>query len=168
MPLLALVGFCLGAAIAAWMVKELGSGCHWSKRLHRTLSLAAAFLLVGGGAASLPNQYAVLFGIALVAAAMGIQSASIQQLPTGGISTNVVTSTLTAAVTRLVNLLPLSHPDGKKIQDPQLHLSCWCAYLLGAVIGGITSQVGLWLPFSLSLLVVVVLLLFSQFAAKGA
>jgi uncharacterized membrane protein YoaK (UPF0700 family) len=166
MTLFALSGFCFGAALAAWIVKALGSGRSWSHRLNRPLRLAAVILLAGGVAGSLPSQSAIPVAIALTAAAMGIQSASIQHLAVSGISTNVVTSTLTAAVTRLVNVLPFSHPAGTKIEGPQLHLSCWCSYLLGAVVGGVTSQIGLSIPFGLSVFLVLAVVTLSQHATK--
>ena len=78
MTLFALCGFCFGAALAAWIVKTLGSGRGWAHWLNRALSVAAVLLLVGGGAASIPGQHAIPVAIALAAAAMGIQSASVQ------------------------------------------------------------------------------------------
>ena len=144
MTLFALCGFCFGAALAAWIVKTLGSGRGWAHWLNRALSVAAVLLLVGGGAASIPGQHAIPVAIALAAAAMGIQSASVQHLAVGGISTNVITSTLTAAVKRLVNVLPFSHPGGTRVEGAKLHLSGWCSYLLGAVVGGATSQIAVF------------------------
>ncbi len=166
MTLFALCGFCFGAALAAWIVKTLGSGRSWSQRLNRALGLAAVILLAGGVATSISGQNAIPVAIALAAVAMGMQSASIQHLAVSGISTNVVTSTLTAAVTRLVNALPFSHPAGTKVEGPQLHLSCWCSYLLGAVVGGVTSQIGLWAPFGLSVFLVLAVVSLSQHAIK--
>jgi uncharacterized membrane protein YoaK (UPF0700 family) len=166
MALFALCGFCFGAALATWIVKTLGSERGWSRRLNRALSVAALLLLLGGAAASVPFQYAILVAIALVAAAMGIQSASVQYLAVGGISTNVITSTLTAAVMRLVNVLPFSHRSGTKNQDPQLHLSCWCSYLLGAVVGGTTAQIGSWIPLDLSVLLILGIVILSRHAIK--
>ena len=164
--LFALCGFCLGAALAAWIVKTFGAGRGWSHRLNRALSVAAVLLLVGGVAASIPGQNAISVAIALTAAAMSIQSASIQHLAVSGVSTNVITSTLTAAVTRLVNLLPFSHPGGTKVEGPQLHVGCWCSYLLGAVVGGATSQIGLWVPFGLSVFLILAVVTLSQHAIK--
>ena len=114
----------------------------------------------------IPIIVGLVLSIALAAVAMGMQSASIQHLAVSGISTNVVTSTLTAAVTRLVNVLPFSHPAGTKVEGPQLHLSCWCSYLLGAVVGGVTSQIGLWAPFGLSVFLVLAVVSRSQHAIK--
>jgi uncharacterized membrane protein YoaK (UPF0700 family) len=166
MTLFALGGFCIGAALAAWIVKAFGSGRTWSHRLNRALRVAAVILLAGGVATSLPSPNAIPVAIALTAAAMGIQSASIQHLAVSGISTNVVTSTLTAAVTRLVNVLPFSHTAGTQTEGPQLHLCCWCSYLLGAVVGGVSSQVGLWIPFGLSVFLVLAVVTVSQHAIK--
>lgn len=50
---------------------------------------------------------------------MGIQNASVQDLAVPGISTNVITSTITAAITRLVDVLPFPHPGGTKAESPQ-------------------------------------------------
>lgn len=166
MTLFALCGFCVGAALAAWIVKTPEIG--WSRRLNRALSTAAALLLVGGVAVSTPGCFGIPVAVSLVAAAMGMQSASVQHLAVGGISTNVITSTLTTAVTRLVSVLPLSRQSGAKFEDPQLHISCWCSYLLGAVVGGVTSPISLWVTFGLSVFLMLAIVTVSRYAIKRA
>jgi uncharacterized membrane protein YoaK (UPF0700 family) len=153
--LFALCGFCLGAVIATLIVQPLVTKRGWSHKVNQALSLAAFLLLAGGFAASLPGRYAVPATIAAVAAAMGIQSASAQHLAVPGVSTNVITSTLTTAVMRMVNVLPFSHPGATKVDGPKLHFACWASYLLGAVVGGGTSQMGWWI---VALLLAIVIL----------
>ena len=166
MTLLALCGFCFGAALAARIIETLAPGHGWSQILNRGLSIAAGLLLVGGVASSIPGENAIPVAITSVAAAMGIQSASVKHLAVGGISTTVITSTLTAAITSLVNVLPFSHPAGTKVESPQLYLSCWSSYLLGAVVGGATSQVALWIPFGLSVSLILAIVTLNQHGTK--
>src|ERR1700726_4355864 len=116
--LFALCGFCFGAGMAALIVQPLFTKRGWSHKVNQALSVAAFLLLAGGISASIPGQYAIPATIAAVAAAMGIQSASAQHLAVAGISTNVITSTLTTAVIRAVNVLFFSHPPATKVEGP--------------------------------------------------
>jgi uncharacterized membrane protein YoaK (UPF0700 family) len=52
------------------------------------------------------------------------------------------------------------------VESPQLYLSCWSSYLLGAVVGGATSQVALWLPFGLSVSLILAIVTLSQHGTK--
>jgi uncharacterized membrane protein YoaK (UPF0700 family) len=160
--LFALCGFCFGAGIATLIVHPLVTKRGWSHKVNQALSVAACLLLAGGILASIPGQYAILATIAAVAAAMGIQSASAQHLAVAGISTNVITSTLTTAVIRAVNVLFFSHPPVTKVEGPRLHLSCWASYLVGAVVGGGTSQIASWIPFGLSAAMLLAIVILSE------
>jgi uncharacterized membrane protein YoaK (UPF0700 family) len=160
--LCALCGFCFGAGIATWIVQPLVTKHRWSHKVNQALSLAAFLLLAGGFAASLPGRYAFLGTIAAVAAAMGIQSASAQHLAVPGVSTNVITSTLTTAIMRTINGLLFSHPGATKTDGPKLHFACWASYLLGAVLGGGSSQIGWWIPFGLSVMLLLAIVLLSE------
>lgn len=166
MTLFALCGFCAGAAFAAWIVRTGETG--WSHRLNRPLGAVATLLFAGGVAVSIHVPFGIPVAVSLIAAAMGIQSASLQHLALGGISTNVVTSTLTTAITRLVSVLPFSRPEGAKLENPRLPVSCWCSYLLGALVGGITSQIGLWVPLGLSTFVILTIACVGHYAIKKA
>jgi uncharacterized membrane protein YoaK (UPF0700 family) len=151
MNVLALAGFFLGAAAAAWTVNPPGSGREWSRRINIALIAAAMILLGSAAAVRLETPLAV--SVFCAAFAMGIQSQSVQQLAVSGISTNVVTSTLTAGARRLVSLVRLRRSgEGSDNGGPNLHLSCWSAYLAGAIVGGSSSQLASWTPFVLSAL----------------
>src|ERR1700676_181857 len=112
--LFALCGFFLGAGIATLILQPLVTKRGWSHKVNQALSLAAFLLLASGFAASLSGRYAIPGTIAGVAAAMGIQSASAQHLAVPGVSTNVITSTLTTAIMRTINGLLFSHPGATK------------------------------------------------------
>ena len=160
--LFALCGFCFGAGMATLIVQPLFTKRGWSHKVNQALSVAAFLLLAGGIAVSIPGRYAIPATIASVAAAMGIQSASAQHLAVAGISTNVITSTLTTAVIRAVNVLFFSHPATPKVDSPKLHLSCWSSYLIGAVVGGGASQIASWTPFGLSVALLLVIVALSE------
>jgi uncharacterized membrane protein YoaK (UPF0700 family) len=160
--LFALCGFCFGAGIGTLIVQPLVTKRGWSHKVNQALSLAAFLLLASGFAASLPGRYAIPATIAAVAAAMGIQSASAQHLAVPGVSTNVITATLTTAVMRMANVLLFSHPGATKVDGPKLHFACWASYLLGAVVGGGTSQIGWWIPFGLSVVLLLAIVILSE------
>jgi uncharacterized membrane protein YoaK (UPF0700 family) len=148
---LAFGGFILGVAIAAFIASPPGSSHQWSPRISLALVGAAVILFAGAMVGSLSNQIFIPCAVLCTALAMGIQSESVQQLGISGISGNVITSTLTTGIKRLVNYIRLMKSgNGAMKESPRLHFSCWLSYLVGAILGATTAQWVLWTPFALS------------------
>jgi uncharacterized membrane protein YoaK (UPF0700 family) len=139
---LALLGFTLGAAAGARLTQS--SDRAWSRQITLTLGLAGVLLLGAAAAIGFGEHFVLAMSVAAVA--MGLQSAAVQRLGVAGVSTVVVTGTLTTAVLRLV--------DGKKSGAPGasaawLPAASWGAYFLGAIAGGLQSVLRAPLPILL-------------------
>lgn len=148
---LAFGGFVSGVAIAAFIVSPPGSGHQWSPRINLALVGTAMILFSGAMVGSISNQIFIPSAVLCTALAMGIQSESVQQLGISGISGNVITSTLTTGIKRLVNCIRLMKSGNEAMKEsPRLHFSCWLSYLVGAILGATTAQWVLWTAFALS------------------
>ncbi len=104
--LVALGGFGAGLLIGALIVERGRGAGPWPSAVNRALALEAVFLgifAIGWHLTGAVRAVAELQGlIALLAAAMGIQSAAVRRLDVPGIATTYMTGTLTSAVTGLV------------------------------------------------------------------
>lgn len=134
--LLALLGYCLGAAAASLLLPVPKNDHAWSPRVSLVLLLGGLLLL--GCAASLgmfgPAFLPLL--ITLTAAAMGMQSAAVLRLGVTGVATTVITGTLTTAMMGFVNKAR-GQTDAKG--SPGLTSLIWLAYFAGAFVGGMRS-----------------------------
>ena len=130
----ALLGFAGGGLLAGKLVDPGRNRIVWSSKITRVLVIELAFVLVFaaswfivGGA---PGQDIVLPLIALSACGMGIQSGAARRLSVSGVSTVVVTSTLTALMAELA-ALGTSTPNKTR----------WAAVMLSLFGGGATGAV---------------------------
>lgn len=123
----AVAAFCAGVVAAAIVLRGAAPG--WNGRVNLVLAVEALLL---GVLAALWGPLGTIALIALVAAAMGAQSAAAQHVGVPGVSTTFVTGTLTRIATRLV-----VRGDGPREAAPAV---AWAAYLGGAVAGGWLSR----------------------------
>ncbi|MCQ2001566.1 YoaK family protein [Arthrobacter zhaoxinii] len=144
-PVLALIFFMLGAALAGRMLRRGPEG--WSGRT--TLSL----MVVAGVITALAVLTAVVdvqdnsilgsITTSALAISMGIQAATAKRLKVAEITTVVVTSTITG----LASDSRLAGGDSKHWVRRALAIAL---ILLGAVAGAAALQVGLWLGLTIS------------------
>ncbi len=145
---LALLGFCIGAASGAWIVHSPDHD--WSRRV--SLALLGAGSLVFGCAISmaLTGDHFLSFIVIVAAAAMGLQSAAVQQLGIAGVATVFVTGTLTTAITRLVGAAREAGDHAPRVEkSPWLPASSWLSYFAGAFIGGLQPALHTGIPAAL-------------------
>lgn len=128
MAAMVLVAFCLGAAAAAWALRKSPTG--WSRRVAGVLLFSGGILLAGAiaGMLGLSMEWLAL----LTAFTMGMQAAAVAQVGVAGVSTVVVTSTLTSVIRRWIRARPVE----SRAAGVQLPLATWSAYFLGALCGG--------------------------------
>jgi uncharacterized membrane protein YoaK (UPF0700 family) len=164
LPMIALVGYCIGAAAGSWLVCPPGKDPAWSPRVSLTFLLAGLLLL--GCAASL-----WIFGrgdtaplIVFTAMAMGMQSAAVLRLGVAGVATVVVTGTLTSAITGFVGKA-FGRRDLKG--GPLFSSLIWLAYFTGAFAGGMQSHFGLDWIFALPGLLLASVAVAGFFKAKS-
>jgi uncharacterized membrane protein YoaK (UPF0700 family) len=125
-----------GVSVAAFVAGVMlgaralrGAPAGWTAPTARAL-LAQAILLAIAAALWAPLGSAAL--IAIVAAAMGVQSAAALRIGVPGVATTYVTGTLTRIGARLVD-----RRAGPPESAPAL---AWAAYLAGAIAGGVLSR----------------------------
>jgi uncharacterized membrane protein YoaK (UPF0700 family) len=139
---IALAGYSVGVLIGAPIATRRASGGEtWP--LSVTATLVAEFCVLTGFSVGWeltdgrPGSTAQLLLIAVLAMAMGIQSAAVRQL--GGMSTTYLTGTLTAVIADLVNR---ERPAGFARS-----IGVLAAIVVGAAAGGlIADHAPLWLP----------------------
>ncbi len=144
-PAVSLAAFFLGAAVGGRLATELGS--RHRRWFALALSVEAALMAVAAliatrlepGTVSDAGGYVV---IAVLAVAMGVRSATISRLSAPGLSTTVLTSTITALAADVGSLRA-------GVARPAWQLATVGARLLGAVAGALLVQVSLSLPFML-------------------
>jgi uncharacterized membrane protein YoaK (UPF0700 family) len=144
-PALSLVAFFGGAALGGRLA------IRWSRRHRRWFAIAltsegalialAALAAAGLRAGALGDwrTYAV---IALLAAAMGLRSATIRRLSAPEVSTTVLTSTITSLAS---DAGTLAAAPGRQVWQ----VSTIAARLLGAVAGAVLLEISLMLPVAL-------------------
>lgn len=147
LSLLALAGFCIGAAGSAWIVHSPEHD--WSPQINRAL-LAAGILVAAATLLIVMFEDRLLpLTIILTSAAMGVQSAAVQQLGISGVATVFMTGTLTNAVSRFMAALRArikNQPEPAVI--PWLPALTWSAYFAGAFIGSLHHFLRTDLPFA--------------------
>jgi uncharacterized membrane protein YoaK (UPF0700 family) len=138
----ALAGYSVGVLIGALIAtRRASSGETWP--LSVTITLIAEFCVLAGFSAGWeltggsPGSTAELLLIAVLAVAMGIQSAAVREL--GGMSTTYLTGTLTALITDLV--------ARDRRPGSARSLGVLVAIVSGAVAGGLVAEhAPSWLP----------------------
>ena len=151
-PAVALASFFLGAALGGRLAIRLS-------RRHRrwfALALAVEALLIGVGAAVTAglgadalDDWRTYAAIALLAAAMGLRSATIRRLAAPEVTTTVLTSTITGLAT---DAGAFSAAPGRHAWQ----LATIGARLLGAVAGAILLRESLTLPLAVVTALIVV------------
>lgn len=144
-PVLALLFFMLGAALAGRMLRKGPEG--WSLRTSISLMVVAAFitaLAVFTLAVDVQGN-AILGGIttSTLATAMGVQAATAKRLQVAEITTVVVTSTITG-------LASDSRLAGGNSRFWIRRALAIALILLGALAGAASLNVGLWLGLAVS------------------
>lgn len=147
---LALAGFIVGAAMGTTMTDAHEAVGPWPAPVTSVLAVESAALVAvacawalapGGGEATL--RWFIL-GTSI---AMGLQSAAARKLAVPGVSTVVLTSTLTTLVARAV-----AHVRHRKWKDPSprdvtrgpgILFGVWAAYVVGAGLGAWLTHAGL-------------------------
>ena len=135
---LIILGFCLGSAIAAVLIRS--QRMVWSRGVNLVF-LVAGCILLGSGVAMGHEKITYSSGILLaLAAAMGMQASALLTLnfPGAGTST-AVTGTLATGVTRTVHylrgiMLPSFVTDQP---SPWFPLMVFSVYFIGALAGGL-------------------------------
>lgn len=149
---LALAGFLVGAAVGTTLTDARQAAGPWPAIVTVALSIEAAVLVVVAIAWFIfPHSTEAALGAFVIgtALAMGLQSAAARKLAVPGVSTVVLTSTLTSLVARAV-----AHVRHRQWRDPTPHdptrgpailFGVWAAYVAGAGLGTWVTHVGL--PF---------------------
>jgi len=168
--LVALGGFGAGLLIGALIVERGRGAGPWPPAVNQALALEVVILgvfAIGWHRTGAVRAVAELQGlIALLAAAMGIQSAAVRRLDVPGIATTYMTGTLTSAVTGLVARTRV--PEAPAASAAKAHASLasrWgrgvrlqllslVVYGTGAMIGGLAQSHGPVLAAILPLVVV--------------
>jgi uncharacterized membrane protein YoaK (UPF0700 family) len=129
----AIVAFCIGVLVGAWLAGGARPGDPvWPRAV--TLGLTVELVLLSGyavgwwisGAAPGPVLTQVLlFGMA---AAMGVQSSTVQRFGVNGLSTTYLTGTLTLVVMKLAS--------GRGLREVRDSLAILLGLVVGAAIGG--------------------------------
>jgi uncharacterized membrane protein YoaK (UPF0700 family) len=159
---LALLGFCLGAAVGVRLVHSREPG--WSPRVNAALVIAGLLVLAVALAVLWTGEQFLFAVILVTAAAMGMQSAAVQQIGVAGVATVFVTGTLTTAISRLVGAATFDR--GREIESRWLPGLTWFCYFTGAVIGGIHRLLGLDFLFALPGLLLLIAAGCAQFGSR--
>lgn len=149
-PCLSLVCYIAGAALAAFLTRNVREGDGWPRAVSRTMALesvllvasATAWALVGRNApqpGSIPSLNVLLGCVAL---AIGIQSGAMLQLSIPGIVTTYITGTWTTLMSGLVRFtIREKHwPRGQRIKYEErmmMQAGVLCAYFFAAVVTGL-------------------------------
>jgi uncharacterized membrane protein YoaK (UPF0700 family) len=131
--------FMLGLCLGAWLGKDLPEK-QWSALAFRLIGLEKIVLLILGigwflivKADHVPGSYGFL---ALLALAMGLQSAAMHRLSAPGMGTTAITGTLTACATGLMNFLFLPKAETSQreanLQRVRFQLTVIFLYACGA------------------------------------
>jgi uncharacterized membrane protein YoaK (UPF0700 family) len=149
---LALAGFIIGATIGTTLTDARQAEGLWPSLVTATVAIESVVLVAVAIAwAVLPHGSEATLGTFVVgtAIAMGLQSAAARKLAVPGVSTVVLTSTLTSFVARAVTHVrhrrwtDPAPPDPTR--GPAILLGVWGAYVVGAGLGTWVTHVNL--PF---------------------
>lgn len=137
--LLALVGFALGAFVGGKLLRNAKR--EWTPEINRVLMAGAVLILIAGLPGWIGREEQTWMAAPLCAAAMGLQAVAAMQVGVPGVSTNVVTGSISTAMTRF---------GGPTPSQGSLPLASWGAYLGGALIAALLlpwlNWHGLWIP----------------------
>ena len=145
--LLALAGFMVGATIGTTITDTRKAAGLWPAPVTAAIAIESVVLVTVAVAwAAVPHGTGALGGFVLgTAIAMGLQSAAARKLAVAGVSTVVLTSTLTSLVARAV-----AHIHHRKWSDPTpkdptkgpgILFGVWFAYVIGAGLGAWLARV---------------------------
>ncbi|WP_231877850.1 YoaK family protein [Ferroacidibacillus organovorans] len=170
----ALLGFMLGAAVAAVIFRQTRKGSGWTPNASVVTTVELAALVLFSILSQLPYVLDTHFKQLLVmvlAFAMGLQGVTARRVGVNGVTTTVITSTITGLVEISVWKIGQRFgftPNAKDSQQPEnqispLALSMWAmvilAYGVGAALcGGLIAMWHLqavWLPIAIVAVVVV-------------
>jgi uncharacterized membrane protein YoaK (UPF0700 family) len=164
MAVIAFFGFVFGVTCGALLLYKIQPDTSWNKTTNKILFIETAiFVLLSILLIINPdlNKIYIVIGSAF---AMGLQIAAISQLGIPGVTTVVVTGTITMAISKLIY-------RGRKVIEghhanhftPTLQSISWIAYLVGAGIASIQARLLNVFPFTIPvLLLLVVFLLFKM------
>lgn len=147
---LALVGFLAGATLGTTLTDARKAEGLWPALVTAALAIEGAVLVAVAVAwAWLPHGTEATLGTFVVgtAVAMGLQSAAARKLAVPGVSTVVLTSTLTSLVARVVARVRHRHWTNPTPHDPTkgpgILFGVWGAYVVGAGLGTWVTHVNL-------------------------
>ena len=151
LPAASLVGFALGAAVAA---VALRANPRSRRRTVALLIAMAAMIAAAVLQLRWPGSNAVL--VALLSAVMGMQSVVAVHAGSGGISTTYVTGSIVRAI---VNLLSTAAGDAIRAEG-RASAATWAFYLVGAFAGAAALRAlgpsALWVPAAVVALLAIV------------
>lgn len=133
-----LAGFVLGVALGAAMVERDGSAAAWPDSVTRALGVELLVLVlaeVGWLVGFAPARVGQQVMLALLAIAMGIQSAAVRRLRISGVVTTYITGTVTSFVAGEVRRhlgYDKPTPEAPTRSAPLLGL-VWLVYVAGAI-----------------------------------
>jgi uncharacterized membrane protein YoaK (UPF0700 family) len=149
-PGIALGCYVAGAALAAFLMRNVRTGSRWPRSVSYTLALESALLIASEIGWALAGRNArqpgstpgldVLLGC--VAMAIGIQSGAMLQLRIPGVVTTYITGTwtnLTSGLTRFITR-EQNRPNDQKVEHEERMMiqgGVLCAYLLSALVTGL-------------------------------
>jgi uncharacterized membrane protein YoaK (UPF0700 family) len=173
---IALLGFIIGAAIAAVIVRRHQETTGWGRTVTVTLCVELVALLLFAVVCSIFSTLTSVesgFLIAFLAIAMGVQSVAARRIGMSGVTTTVITSTLTGLVESVVWNLgrgksslsrDRSEVATKVKETPISSMVLWAAVVVGYAIGAALCGVleshwhfqAIWLPIVFVSTVIVV------------
>jgi uncharacterized membrane protein YoaK (UPF0700 family) len=164
--LFALFAFIVGTCLGGWMCRDVPPRRGWAPQITRVILLEAGLILIYAAWWMLvaPEQQAsfVYIYIALFSLAMGLQGAAAYHLGIPGVTTTVVTGTLTSffiGLTKIASAKEESTPD--KSTHPPLLLQAIVVftYCGGAAISGLLMlHVRSWAGFFPAAVIMIVIL----------
>ncbi|SEK29382.1 YoaK family protein [Paenibacillus sp. OK003] len=155
--LLALIGFIAGNAIAAYMIGHVQTKNGWSARVTAVFTVESILLLLFAIAMISPySEQLSYFLIAMLAAAMGMQTTAARRIGIAGISTTVLTNNLAAVVEDAVSILQrLRHANIRSLvkalsADAYLRAGAVVIYLGGVILAAMlfhhVPMMAVWIP----------------------
>lgn len=177
--LLALIGFIAGNAIAAHMIGRVQTKNGWSSQVTTVFTVESILLLLFAIAMISPysEQLSYLL-IAILAAAMGMQTTAARRIGIAGISTTVLTNNLAAVVEDAVSILQrLRHANIRSLvkalsADAYLRAGAVVIYLGGVILAAIlfhhVPMMAVWIPVLIVGGVTLYARLYSRRTAKTA
>lgn len=149
-PLISLVCYLAGAALAAFMTRNVREGQGWPRAVSNTLALESVLMLAAAIAWSIVCRDAARPGstpgldvlLGCVALAIGVQSGAMLQLGVPGIVTTYITGTWTSLMSGLTRFASRERqlPRRKKVEYEErmlMQAGVLCAYLFAAVVTGL-------------------------------